>query len=68
MMYSEQQVVEQFSCAKCGHSDSKVVHIAPSAAGSSRFLDGQCNDYLSVACLKCGFVELYNSELLGKQH
>lgn len=67
-MYSEQQLVEKFSCTKCGHSGSKVYHIAPSAAGSSRLLDSRCDDFLAVSCLKCGFVELYDSALLVTQH
>lgn len=54
----------RFKCAKCGGRDSSVQEVSMTGAGLSKLLDVQHHHYLLVSCLHCGYVEMYNPDVL----
>ncbi|WP_308639756.1 zinc ribbon domain-containing protein [Paenibacillus silvisoli] len=60
------EVIENsFKCAKCGESDCHVKEIAMTGAGLSKLFDIQHHHYLFVSCSNCGFVEVYDPDVLA---
>jgi predicted nucleic-acid-binding Zn-ribbon protein len=64
----EDAILSRFRCAKCGGDDASVKEVAMTGAGLSKLFDIQHNHYLFVSCNHCGFVEVYDPEVLrGKK-
>jgi len=63
----EKKMGEKFVCAKCGNKGGKAIEIATTGTGLSKLLDIQHNKFISVSCLKCGFTELYNINILQNE-
>lgn len=60
----EEQIANRFRCAKCGGLDCHTKEVAMSGTGLSKLFDIDYNHYLFVSCLQCGFVEVYNPDVL----
>ncbi|WP_438432937.1 zinc ribbon domain-containing protein [Gorillibacterium sp. sgz500922] len=60
----EEEIIERFRCAKCGHSACDVKEAAMTGTGLSKLFDIQHHHYLFVSCLNCGFVEVYDPGVL----
>ncbi|MEF2965779.1 zinc ribbon domain-containing protein [Paenibacillus sp. M1] len=62
---SVEEVIEnRFKCAKCGGTECKVNEVAMTGAGLSKLLDIQHHHYLFVSCGSCGYVEIYDPDVL----
>lgn len=57
-------IEDNFKCAKCKGSECSVKEIAMTGAGVSKLFDIQHNHYLFVSCMNCGFVEVYDPDVL----
>lgn len=63
-----QMIENRFHCAKCKGDSCEVNEVAMTGTGLSKLFDVQYNHYLFVSCLDCGFVEVYNPNVLtGKR-
>ncbi len=60
-------ISEHFSCMKCGHKECTVQEVAMTGGGISKLLDIQYNHYLFATCEECGFVEVYDADVLYKR-
>nr|WP_243735162.1 zinc ribbon domain-containing protein [Paenibacillus turpanensis] len=56
---------ERFKCVKCGHSECEVKEVAMTGTGISKLFDFQHNHFLFVSCYYCGYVEVYNPDILA---
>lgn len=54
-----------FKCAKCKCDDCRVKEVAMAGTGLSKLLDIQHNHFLFVSCNNCGFVEIYDPNVLN---
>ncbi|MFC4775269.1 zinc ribbon domain-containing protein [Paenibacillus sp. GCM10023252] len=67
-MYNERGVEDQlantFECMKCKHDECEVREVAMSGTGLSRLMDMEYNEYLFVSCMNCGYVEVYDPQVL----
>lgn len=64
----EHLITSKFKCCKCNHNECNVKEVAMSGTGLSKILDIEHNHFLFVSCLNCGFVEIYNPDvMLGKK-
>jgi len=62
------ETIEQhFKCSKCGGHQCSVKEVAMTGTGLSKLFDIQHNHYLFVSCLRCGFVEVYDPDILSRQ-
>lgn len=61
----EQLILGKFRCAKCSTRECEVKEVAMTGTGLSKLLDVQHNHYLFVSCLHCGYVEVYNPDILA---
>lgn len=69
MMESEQHRVPtpgdhaklNFTCAKCGHSDSEVNDMSTTSGMMSRMVNLQDRRFSAVTCLRCSYTELYKT-------
>ncbi|KIL35189.1 hypothetical protein SD71_15280 [Cohnella kolymensis] len=57
-------IEDNFKCAKCKGTDCNVKEVAMTGAGLSKLFDIQHNHYLFVSCMNCGFVEIYDPDVL----
>lgn len=57
-------IIERFKCAKCGETHCHTKEVAMSGTGLSKIFDIDYNHYLFVSCENCGFVEVYNPNIL----
>lgn len=62
----ERRFQEEFKCPKCGRQGAVTKEVSMTGTGLSRLLDLEYNRYLFVSCQTCGFTEVYNSKILGK--
>ncbi|MFD2611070.1 zinc ribbon domain-containing protein [Paenibacillus gansuensis] len=60
----EEAIQFKFKCAKCGYTECRTKEVAMSGTGLSKLLDVEYNHYLFVSCEQCGFVEVYNPDVL----
>jgi uncharacterized protein len=60
-----QLITDKFKCVKCSHKECDVKEVAMTGTGLSKILDVQHNHYLFVSCLQCGYVEVYNPDILA---
>lgn len=64
----EEMIAHKFKCAKCRHDECNIKEVAMNGTGLSKLFDIEHNHYLFVSCLNCGFVEVYNPDVLhGKK-
>jgi predicted nucleic-acid-binding Zn-ribbon protein len=63
-MKIEEAIQERFKCSKCGGTSCRTKEVAMTGTGLSKLLDIQHNHYLFVSCEGCGFVEIYNPNIL----
>lgn len=54
-----------YACAKCGGSTYRTGEIRTTGSGITRFLNIQNQKYVTVACEKCGYTELYRADGSG---
>jgi predicted nucleic-acid-binding Zn-ribbon protein len=60
------EIIEnKFKCSKCNHEECKAKEVAMSGTGLSKLFDIEHNHYLFVSCLNCGFVEVYDPDVLN---
>ncbi|UVI28018.1 zinc ribbon domain-containing protein [Paenibacillus spongiae] len=62
----EELLAENFKCSKCGGEECSVQEVAMTGTGLSKLLDIQHHHYLYVSCENCGFVEIYNPDVLRR--
>ncbi|MBA2937531.1 hypothetical protein HZF08_04385 [Paenibacillus sp. CGMCC 1.16610] len=60
----EDAIANKYKCVKCGTQECSVKEVAMNGTGLSKILDIEYNHYLFVSCLNCGFVEVYNPDVL----
>ena|SRR5690242_14866859 len=69
--FSEMSVTEiiehNFKCAKCKSNGCNIKEVSMTGAGLSKLFDIEHNHYLFVSCLSCGFVEVYDPDVLHGQ-
>jgi predicted nucleic-acid-binding Zn-ribbon protein len=66
--FSDLSIVEvienKFKCSKCTGTDCTVKEVAMTGTGLSKLFDIQHNHFLFVSCTSCGFVEVYDPDVL----
>ncbi|MBE3554577.1 MAG: zinc ribbon domain-containing protein [Thermicanus sp.] len=64
----EELMKSKFRCVKCGGTVCVAKEVAMTGTGLSKIFDIQHNHYLFVSCTNCGYVEVYNPDILrGKK-
>ena len=64
----EDIIASRFRCTKCRGRSSSIQEVAMTGTGLSKLLDIQHHHYLFVSCTDCGFVEIYDPNILrGKK-
>ncbi|MFC0189631.1 zinc ribbon domain-containing protein [Fictibacillus aquaticus] len=64
----EEAIKAKFKCTKCSGSECKMKELAMTGSGLSKLLDIQHNHYLFVSCRNCGYVEIFDPNVLeGKK-
>ncbi|WP_409346495.1 zinc ribbon domain-containing protein [Paenibacillus sp. MBLB4367] len=61
----EEILASRFTCAKCKHDECHIKEVAMSGTGLSKIFDIEHNHFLFVSCMNCGFVEIYNPDILS---
>ena len=54
-----------YSCVKCNASEYRTGELRTTGSGISRFLNIQNQKYATVACVGCGYTELYRMDGRG---
>jgi len=57
-------IEERFKCVKCQCTACSTKEVAMTGSGLSKMFDIQHHHYLFVSCLECGFVEIYDPDVL----
>ncbi|WP_136604859.1 zinc ribbon domain-containing protein [Paenibacillus dokdonensis] len=60
----ETVIMNEFKCSKCGHDECITDEVAMSGTGISKIMDINYHHFLFVSCTHCGFVEIYNPDVL----
>ncbi len=64
----EQLIINRFKCSKCKHDECNIKEVAMSGTGLSKIFDIEHNHFLFVSCGNCGFVEIYDPDVIhGKK-
>ncbi len=64
----EQMIREKYKCSKCGTRQCRTKEVAMTGTGLSKIFDIQHNHFLFVSCEGCGYVEVYDPNVLyGKR-
>ena len=50
---------QAYSCIKCAGTECKVGELRSTGSGITRFMNIQNQKYATVACVGCGYTELY---------
>ncbi|WP_152394137.1 zinc ribbon domain-containing protein [Paenibacillus guangzhouensis] len=58
-------IEERFTCVKCQCTACNTKEVAMTGSGLSKMFDIQHHHYLFVSCLECGFVEIYDPDVLA---
>ncbi len=67
-MRIEEMIAERFVCSKCRGTHCETKEVSMSGAGLSKLFDIQHNHFLFVSCTHCGYVEVFNPDILeGKK-
>nr|WP_248930894.1 zinc ribbon domain-containing protein [Paenibacillus hamazuiensis] len=56
--------MNKFRCSKCNHNECLTKEVSMSGTGLSKIFDIEYNHFLFVSCTNCGFVEVYNPDVL----
>jgi Predicted nucleic-acid-binding protein containing a Zn-ribbon domain len=62
---AEDMIRDSFKCSKCKHDDCEIKEVAMTGTGLSKLFDIEHNHFLFVSCTNCGFVEVYNPDILN---
>lgn len=60
-------LAEHFRCPKCRNLGASTKRIAATGTGLSKILDIQHNEFIAVSCVRCGYTELYNPDILERK-
>ncbi len=60
----EELMISKFNCRRCGHRDCISQEVSMSGTGVSKIFDIDYHHYLFVSCTRCGFVEVFNTDVL----
>lgn len=64
----EDVISNKYKCTKCKHDECHIKEVAMNGAGLSKVFDIEYNHFLFVSCTNCGYVEVYNPDVLrGKK-
>ncbi|WP_349409723.1 zinc ribbon domain-containing protein [Pseudalkalibacillus sp. SCS-8] len=64
----EDSIREKFTCVKCKHEYCMTKKGAMTGTGFSKMFDVQHTEFLFVSCMNCGYVEVFDPEILeGKR-
>ncbi|AGK62186.1 putative nucleic-acid-binding protein containing a Zn-ribbon domain [Archaeoglobus sulfaticallidus PM70-1] len=68
-MKVEDRILSHFKCQKCGVQTARIKKLAITGASFfDRWTDWQRNTYYFVSCTNCGYMEVYDAEVLeGKK-
>lgn len=64
-MSIELVIQEKFKCTKCTGTSCFTKQVAMTGTGLSKLFDIQHNHFLFVSCSNCGYVEVYNPDVLS---
>lgn len=56
---------QAYSCIKCNGTEYKAGELRTTGSGVTRFLNIQNQKYATIACVKCGYTELYRLDGTG---
>jgi predicted nucleic-acid-binding Zn-ribbon protein len=65
IMSIEATISARFKCAKCSGTTCHTKEVAMTGTGLSKLFDIQHNHFLFVSCANCGYVEVYNPDVLS---
>ncbi|HUC93475.1 MAG TPA: zinc ribbon domain-containing protein [Paenibacillus sp.] len=60
----EDTIIDRYKCSKCKGNSCKVSEVAMTGTGLSKMFDIQHHHYLFVSCNDCGYVEVYDPDVL----
>lgn len=60
----EELMVSKFNCRRCGNLECISQEVSMSGTGVSKIFDIDYHHYLFVSCTRCGFVEVFNPDVL----
>ncbi|MFB4328654.1 zinc ribbon domain-containing protein [Paenibacillus sp. CR_12] len=60
----EELMASKFHCRRCGHRECSSQEVSMSGTGISKIFDIDYHHYLFVSCTRCGFVEVFNPDVL----
>ncbi|MGO4374084.1 zinc ribbon domain-containing protein [Paenibacillus sp. MCAF20] len=63
----EDHIISSFTCVKCKCEECGIKEVAMTGTGLSKLMDIQHNHYLFVSCLDCGYVEVYDPDILRQK-
>ncbi|CAG7645272.1 hypothetical protein PAESOLCIP111_04908 [Paenibacillus solanacearum] len=63
-MNIQDAIQDRFKCVKCSGTQCRIKEVAMTGTGLSKLLDIQHNHFLFVSCENCGYVEVYNPNIL----
>lgn len=67
-MRIEDMIEERFVCCKCRGDLCEIKEVSMSGSGLSKMFDIQHNHFLFVSCTNCGYVEVFNPDIIrGKK-
>jgi predicted nucleic-acid-binding Zn-ribbon protein len=58
-------IKKNFKCSKCQEEDCRIKEVAMTGTGLSKLFDIEHNHFLFVSCNNCGFVEVYDPDVLN---
>ncbi|RUS45598.1 zinc ribbon domain-containing protein [Cohnella sp. AR92] len=64
-MSAEDMIIARFRCSKCQGEECETKEVAMTGTGLSKLFDIEHNHFLFVSCTNCGFVEVYNPDILN---
>ena len=59
-----EMIEDRFKCAKCQGTACSAKEVAMTGTGLSKLFDIEHHHFLFVSCLACGFVEIYDPDVL----
>lgn len=60
----EELMASKFNCRRCGNLECITQEVSMSGTGVSKIFDIDYHHYLFVSCTRCGFVEVFNPDVL----
>ncbi len=56
---------QSYSCVKCNGTEYKAGQLRTTGSGITRFLNIQNQKYETIACVSCGYTELFRADGTG---